>query len=237
MRLALLLAPVLLLGACDKLDATKMVRDTGPDITQTFPATGFNGVELRGPESVTVKTGPAFSVTAKGPRRAVEGIDIQVQGGLLRVGRKEGRMSYSGRGAEITVTMPAIATALISGPGSLDIDKVRGDSFALALTGAGSAEVGEVAVRTAEMSITGAGSVEAAGSAQTTTLMLKGVGSFDLDKFTTRDLKVSLRGTGSIDVRATGTATGEAAGVGSVSVAGGAKCSIARRGMGSVECT
>src|SRR3546814_6596601 len=52
----------------------------GPITTQSFDLTGFSGVEVAGPDDVTVRRGDSFSIVARGRQETLDRLEIKVDG-------------------------------------------------------------------------------------------------------------------------------------------------------------
>src|SRR5690606_7736393 len=78
--------------------------DAGPQTTQNFTLAGFTGVQVAGPDDVTIRQGDNFSIAARGPQAEIDELDITLDGALLSIGRKREGFSLGGgrhRGVEI----------------------------------------------------------------------------------------------------------------------------------------
>lgn len=205
--------------------------------SRTFSETGFDRVVLAGPDDVSINIGPAFAVRAQGYNEVLERLELSVQDGELRVDRKRDGESWGRRGkAKISVTMPQIRGATLSGAGRLDIDRAEAPAFEGAISGAGDYRVGQLKAQTASFRLSGAGNLDIAGEVGTLDLSLSGAGNVSADKLTARDLSAEIGGVGNVDARATGAATGRVSGVGSITVRGTDNCNIRKSGVGSVTC-
>ena len=233
MRLARTIIPLAMLAGCGDVASSKV--DAGPETTRTFQVDAFEAIDLKGAERLVVHTGKPAAVMAAGPQGAVDRLEISTQSGRLLISRKKG-VDVSGKGTTITVNMPKLTAMTVEGAGDISVDRVAGDNFSLVLAGAGTVDLGSAELKSIDMSLRGAGDIKASGRADRAVVETRGVGSFDLDKLVTRDLKVSVKGTGSVSANATGTAVVDLAGVGSVDISGGAKCTVTRKGIGSVSC-
>lgn len=67
--------------------------DAGPKTTQNFTLTGFTGVQVAGPDDVTIRQGDNFSIAARGPQAEIDELDITLDGALLSIGRARASVS------------------------------------------------------------------------------------------------------------------------------------------------
>jgi len=199
-----------------------------------FDVGGFDAVELASSDAVRVVAGGAFSVTATGDPRAVAALAITVRGGTLRVDRTPGR--HADKGATVTVTMPALRMATLSGSGSIRADRVAGPAFTGHLGGSGGMTLTGMKVARASFDLDGSGSVVADGSAGAVAIDLGGSGRIDTRKLTTAAVTIDMGGSGSIAATATATAAVRAGGSGVVRVGGGARCDVRKGGSAIVHC-
>jgi hypothetical protein len=215
----------------------------GPQVSQNYQVGNFTEVEVAGPFDVTIHTGAAPSVQAKGNQKLIERLIVEVKGDKLLIHPKQNHgwfgswSSVRGKGA-IAVTVPDLRAATLAGSGGLDIDKVQGDSFDGQIAGSGDLKVGSVDVGDLKLGIAGAGGARVgSGKAKNAEYEIAGSGGVDGAALTVETLKVSIAGSGSVKANATGTADVSIMGSGDVNVTGGAKCSVSKAGAGDVRCS
>ena len=219
-----------------------------------FEVGRFDAVELTGSDAVRVVPGAAFSVTASGDPRAVAALTVDVRGNTLRVGRRPG--NWRDKGAVVTVTMPAIRGATITGSGDLDVGRVAGAAFAGKVGGSGDLRLHDVRVRDARIEVggsgnvtldgnvagvlaidlSGSGDVVARGNAGNVAVRLVGSGDIDTSAVRTARVQVDLSGSGDVKTFASDTARVAAGGTGDVTVAGHPRCTVRKTGTADVSC-
>lgn len=198
----------------------------------------FTAIDATGPDDVSVTIGNAFSIKATGDANAIADLDIGVKGDTLVIGRK-GSWSLtrqSDKGATITITMPAITAATLTGSGDLDLDSATGDTLDLSLTGAGDVKIGKATLKSLNADLTGAGSITIAGTADRAKLSITGVGDIDAEGLKVGSADVSVLGTGDIDFASDGKVAINLMGPGDVTVKGKAQCTTNGVGPGSAHC-
>jgi hypothetical protein len=238
------LATAMTLSACssgspDKAGSEKPAAgEAGADDSRSYQVTGFTGVELAGPDNVVVKQGAAFTATATGPQDVLNKLELVVRDGKLIVRRQSEFMNWSsGQSATITVTMPALTSAEVTGSGSLTADRAAGDAISASVAGSGDLELTLVEAKSVDLSLAGAGDlVVKGGKADRGDISLAGSGDVSTTGLSLTAADISLAGSGDIDATATGTADVSVAGSGDVRVGGGAKCDSSEIGSGSVTC-
>lgn len=240
MRSALMLGTALALGACNMTGhAQESDGGGGATAERDFEVGTFDRVSLAGSHDVIVTVGGAPSVRAEGDAKALERLEIRVEGGELKIGSKN-HVGFSFKRTapvKIHVTAPSLAGAAVAGSGNLKIDKVEGGRFSGNVAGSGDMEIASMKVDQAELNIGGSGGIRAAGTAVESTLSVAGSGDLRLEGLEVRRAKVDVAGSGGVRARAMETADVSLVGSGDVTLAGPAKCNVTKTGSGEVRCT
>lgn len=240
MRFLLVAVPAILLASCGHAESG--AASTSATGSRTFALADFDKVTLRGSDNVNVIVGKSFSVSATGPTAELDLLEIVVDDGVLKVGRKSssswhiGWSRKSGEDVRVTVTMPAIRGASLAGSGDMMIDRATADSFKISLAGSGNLKVGKLEAKAADLSLAGSGDIEVAGKVGT--LEISGAGSGDVvaAALEAETADISLAGSGNVSARATGSASVSVMGSGDVTITGTDKCKTSKLGSGSVSC-
>lgn len=214
------------------------VAATGGGSARDFAVAGFTAVELTGSDDVDVKIGPAFAVHATGPSDVLDRLKIERDGDTLKVGRRNntGFNWGSDKGAKITVTMPAIAGAAVTGSGDLTVERATGESFKASATGSGGLSIAALDVRHGEFSVAGSGDLTAAGQAASLTLSVTGSGNIDARAVKASGATVSVVGSGNATANVQGAAKVSVMGSGDVDLGAAATCTVSKLGSGEVRC-
>lgn len=217
-------------------------RSPGQTVERNYYVGAFDRIELAGAYDATVRTGAAPGVHARGGENVLDRLVVEVKDGKLLIHPKE-RMGFhwgwghSGK-VELTVTVPQLHGATLTGAGGIDIDKIQGDRFEGTLAGSGGLSVGSLDVQSLKLSIAGSGDARAgAGKARSAEYEIAGSGGVDAGGVQTEQLKVSIAGSGNVKAHSSGAADVDIMGSGDVDVAGGAKCTVNKAGSGSVRCS
>lgn len=230
----------LAVGGCSQSRA----EDGGPMVQRSYNVGNFDRVEVAGPFEVTIHTGSAPSVSARGNEKLIDKLEVEVKGDTLHI-RPHPRNSVFGFGigsvsgkGQIAITVPSLTAASLAGSGGISIDKVKGDRFEGQIAGSGDLKVDSVDVDSLTLGIAGSGGAHAlSGRASTAKYKIAGAGGVDASNIATDDLTVSIAGSGDVKAHATGTADVSIMGSGDVAVTGGAKCSVSKAGSGNVRCS
>lgn len=225
--------------------------------TRDYPLSGFDRVDLAAAGDVTITQGPRFSVHAEGDADAVGRLNPEVRDSTLVLGWKKGlHVGRSRQKLRISVTMPRVAGAGLSGAGSVAVDqaeaptvdawisgsgkiaiaRIRTETAALHISGSGDIAAGQIEAKMAALHISGSGRIVTAGRADRIEAHVSGVGSIEAQKLAAHDGDLHMSGSGSIEAHADGAVNAQVSGVGSIDVTGGARCTSRKSGVGSINC-
>ena len=233
-------------------------RDAGPPDRRQVAIGVFDRIAVAGPFVVRVTTGDAADIRLAGPRTMLDDTEMFVRDGELIIRWQEGASwSRNGNhGVDIDITVPSLRGATMAGAGSIEIDKVKAESFAAflvesgtvtvnaadvgrfraQLAGSGSLAIGQMAAKALEADLAGSGHMRVAGRAESATLRLMGSGSFNNPGFKAAEATIVSAGSGVVRAEVTNAANVETIGSGAVSLTGGAKCNVSGTGAGNVRC-
>lgn len=221
------------------LAALMLLTATAPAAAQrSFPARGFDQVDLAAAGGVDIHPGADFRVEADGDPRLLDRLDIHTNGSLLVIGWRQGeRISINhGQKLHIAVTMPRVTGVTLSGAGSIRVDRAEVPDFGATMRGAGEINLLALHARMVRLTMGGAGQIKATGTAEWVEARMSGVGSIDAAGLLAHAGRFDMSGTGSIKAHVDGPAEANASGMGSVRIFGKANCSTHRSGFGSVRC-
>lgn len=214
----------------------------GPEISRTFNVAPFSSIEVAGAYDVEVTTGRPVAVSARGTQRLVEGIVAEVKNGRLVIRPDEKRKWKESWGAgrswaKVSVSVPSIQAAGLSGSGGVSIDRVVGERFEGGSAGSGDLRVGELRVRDLKLGVAGSGDITVGGQAESADYGVAGSGSIDAAALTAARAKAGIDGSGDIRARVTGAADASVMGSGDIEISGGARCTSSKQGSGSIRCS
>lgn len=201
--------------------------------TKRFEVASFDAIDLPGSDDVRVVRSDDVSVVASGDPRAIAALAVTVDHGTLRVTRKPGR--WQDRGAMVTVTVPSLRAATLSGSGELDVETMAA-TFDARLLGSGGLTLRGLHGETVRMELAGSGDLTASGTARRAEIRLAGSGNIDARALEVRDLGAEVGGSGDIQAQASDTASVAVSGSGDVTVAGHPRCTVRKSGSGTVRC-
>lgn len=204
--------------------------------TRDFPAQGFDHVELKSAATVAITTGPRFTVHAEGDAELVRRLTADVRGGTLVLGWLQDGSVRGNNDLHVSITMPRVAGAAISGAGTMTIDRVDAPQFAGDVSGAGTIRIAQLRAPHTTLAMGGTGQIVVAGHTARLDAGVSGVGSIDAANLAADAGKFDMSGTGHIGARVNGPADVSLSGMGSVVVSGNPRCSVHKSGLGSVRC-
>lgn len=229
------------LAACGGVAAAQQ----GSDSSRDYGLAGFDRVSTAGPQRVVITVGPAASVRATGPLEALDLLEVDVDGGELRIGPKHDRRSHDDwrdidwdklEPITFQVTVPRLEAASLAGSGRVEVDRVDGREFGAAVAGSGQLEVASLSVDNARFSVAGSGGLIARGRAREARVSIAGSGEVRAREVASEAAWVSIVGSGDAALTVDDDAHVSIMGSGDVDIAGPARCSVSRMGSGRVTC-
>jgi hypothetical protein len=205
---------------------------------RNFTVTSFEKVRVDGPFKVVLTTGGAPFGRAIGPTSALDQIELDREGETLVVRHKV--ESWNGRSSADGPVTIALGThdlrgAWVNGSGSLDIDKVSGPSFDLAVQGAGAASVGAVVVDRLTVSLAGSASATLGGKVLDARISTQGATSVDAARVTAKDAMITADGSGIVSLNVSGDAKIFASGPVAIQLGGHPTCTVRAQGPADVS--
>jgi len=210
------------------------------DSTRNFGVSGFDRVRVDGDYKVVLTVGAPPFARAKGSMRALDPVDIVVEGRTLVVRSKSSASwgGYPGESAgpvEVSIGTHELTAAFVNGAGSLSINKVRGLKFEASAQGAGAIAIAHVEVDQFLLGLAGAASAKLSGTALKLTATVRGSSSLDGQGLTVKDAIIGAQGPAIVKLTATGTAKVDAIGVAAVTLTGKPSCIVTTKGSASVS--
>ena len=188
---------------------------SGRIVTQARPIGAFTAVELRSSADVTVRVGPASSVSVTTDDNLQPLLRTEVRpGGVLVL---DSTRSYRTRQTpRISITVPRLTAFAVKGSGDTKISGVNGGSLALA--------------------VSGSGDIQAQGRTGDLAIAVSGAGDIDAGGLASNSAAVVISGSGDALVRTSGALTGVVRGSGDVRYIGKPRTvTVQVGGSGSVD--
>lgn len=195
-------------------------------------------LRVDGPFDVRVVPGsPRLTIT--GGRDAIEAVEARVDGRTLVVRPGAGAWgARDGGDGPVTVTLgtAALASVVSIAGARITVAAAKGDRVDLSVSGAGAITVADATAADLVATVIGTGTIAVAGRTPRARLVVNGPGAIDAGRLDAGDVTAHLDGAGTIGARARYTAGGSNSGLGTIAVAGGAKCTFRSPAGGRVDC-
>jgi len=212
-------------------------------------------VNLDGIINLTVKQGPAATLTIYGDKRYLPRVNVTQNGDTLRIDADLHGLHIGKTDLRAELTLPNLRELVSGGVGSAEVSGFTGDELRLALDGAGAVKVnahyrnvtarlggvGSMHINAGDsdnvnLDMRGAGQIDIAGTSKTLHAKLGGVGSLDAQELRADSVDIDMTGLGGASVYAKTSANLKLSGLGSATVYGKpASRSASAHGMGSVS--
>ena len=207
---------------------------------RNFGVSGFDRVRVDGDYKVTLTVGVPPFAKAKGSARALDPVDVVVEGRTLivRANKSASWGGYPGESAgpvEVLIGTHELSAAFVNGAGNLNINKVRGMKFEASAQGAGLIAIDRVEVDQFQLGLAGAASARLAGKALKITAIVRGTSALDGEGLVVKDAVIGAQGPAIVKLTATGTAKVDAIGVAAVTLSGKPSCIVTTKGSASVS--
>ncbi|MGE4323051.1 MAG: DUF2807 domain-containing protein [Sphingobium sp.] len=206
--------------------------------TRSLTITGFDAMRVEAPVNVIVTTGSGVSARADGDRTVLDRLRITISGRTLvvRMERPQVGQKNAAGTATLHLSTDRISRVVLSGGGSISIDRMRGLRGDIALNGNGDVNVGTVDLDQLNLTMAGGGRAVLTGQAGTATIRVSGPGTVAAEALRARQAALFNDGPGALIVSADVAATVRASGSGDVTVMGRAACTVTNQGTGRVSC-
>ncbi len=195
---ALAVAAAVAVGLAIRAHAPVANKGSGVAVVQTRAVPAFTGVDLAGANDVVIRVGRPRSVVVRGDDNLVARIATRVNEGILEIANRGSVKTVAP--TSVTVTAPALTSAVLSGTGAVTVLGVRAPAFVVR--------------------VPGAGVVRVSGRTQRLDASIQGAGDALLDGLVARDAVAVIEGSGRIRVHATRALRATVDGVGAIDYAG-----------------
>lgn len=208
---------------------------------RSIAVTSFDRVRIDGPFQVELTTRATPNATVSGDARALDLVNVRVDGGTLVVRADRGGWGERGRsgGAAPVVRIQTreLKSASIVGGGTLAVvGPVSAERVDLNVTGAGSLAIPGLAAGQVTATLIGTGQVTLGGTARSARLIGNGAGRIAAEALTAGDVVVRTEGTASVGVTARYTASAFSTGLGPIEILGRPECKGKAQADGPIRC-
>lgn len=204
---------------------------------QSYTISSFDSLRVDAPVNVIVTTGGGSSGRAEGPRTMLERLRVEVSGRVLKISMVAATGgSHSAGPATLRFSTGDLRRVMLTGGGSVTINRMKGLSADIMLGGNGDVTVQAVDVDRLTVMLAGGGRATLAGRAGVADLRVSGPGSIAAEKLAVRQSRLSSDGPGGIEVTTAVSADVRSSGSGDVTVLGKAACTVKNLGTGRILC-
>ncbi len=199
----------------------------------------FDRLMISGPFEVgVIVTDEPGQVLLQGPAPLLADTIVTVEGGALSIRYREGATwSWNpGSGVNVVIFTPHLSSVSLKGAAIVEVDGVRGETFAAATEGSGTMKATGLNVERVRLTTGGAGGISAEGVAREAIYLVGGSGSIDAMRLRVTRADIATEGAGSTYANVSGMATIASAGSGRIEVVGGATCIKQPADSRRIEC-
>jgi hypothetical protein len=206
-----------------------------------FSIGNFEKLRVDGPYTVRVHTGSRVSVSAHGPQRKLERLQVELRDGTLVISTEKSAFNLGwGMGEHeevvVNITVPMLTAASLNGSGDVSIDRIKTPAFETALVGSGDLVINRIDTGRLSAVLTGSGDLSLTGHAQRAETIVRGSGDLKAGMLSADAVNASVTGAGDLTVGTACPARVNLVGSGDVSIGGHPKCTISKHGSGDVRC-
>ena len=220
-HLSLLLIVLLFLPslACGAM-TTSYVEGSGEIVDQSFDVSRFDRVALEGFGSVFITQGQTESLSVHTDENIIPFLDVQVNGGTLRLGIQRGVDVHPTKSITFSVTVKDLSAVRVDGSGDIYVEPIQSDGFdvsllgsgniglkgltaedlSIALNGSGNIDIEAIEVQKLTTSLQGSGDIQLAGIATTQNLRVNGSGNYLAGDLETRAADINIPGSAEVTV-------------------------------------
>lgn len=174
-----------------------VVTGSGRIVSEEREVSGFHAVALTGSGVVTVQQGDEESLVIEADDNILSLIETEVRDGTLSLGLKPGTtIVNTSRPIRYLVTLPNLNEVVISGSGTVNVDRVVDERFAATISGSGEMNVDSLTAANVRITISGSGDVSVAGAAETQDIRVSGSGNYLAGDLAGQSADVNISGSG-----------------------------------------
>ena len=205
--------------------------------TRGYTITSFDSIRIDAPVNIILATGRGPSARAEGDQAVLDRLHVDVSGRQLTIGMDRLRPGEkSGGAATLRLSTGMIDRVMLTGGGSVQIDRLKGLRGQIVLGGNGDITVSDVQLDRLDLLLAGGGRATLAGRAGVANIHVNGPGEVAAQGLRARQAEVGNDGPGSVALTGDVAVKIVASGSGDVQIDGKAACTIDHRGTGRVLC-
>jgi hypothetical protein len=193
-----------------------MIKGSGNLKTETRVVEKFTTIVISGSANLEIEQTGEESLELTVDDNLLPLFTTEVRDGTLFIGVAEGkRLTWSGKGPRVKVTVRELRKLTISGAATVKATKLDTDSLSISISGAGSASI--------------------AGRSDNLSITVSGAGSLDAVDLQTKRATVIVSGAGDVTVNASDELDARVSGAGDISYVGSPKLRSRVSGAGTIK--
>ena len=173
------------------------------EINEDYNLKGFSEIKNSTSIDIELSIGNRFSVSATGPEKYLDKLDIYTKGETLIVELRS-KISWSGnsRNAVLYVTLPELQGIAQTGSGTIYVENnIKTDGFSIKSKGSGDIHLKNINSPHLTLKLTGSGEIDAGDlKADTVSIGMQGSGDFECRNLEAETVKLNISGSGEIDI-------------------------------------
>jgi hypothetical protein len=204
---------------------TKSNRETGHFTALATSVSGNIEIRIGNTEGISVETDDNLQQL----------IEAVVDNGTLRIRPVKKDLHLETHVMKIVVQARSLDKIAVAGSGSVEADKLRGESLSFDVGGSGSINVRTVESESVAIALGGSGNLKAGGNAERLQVSIGGSGRVQAGQLAARDVTVSIGGSGQATVWAKQSLNLSVAGSGDIAYYGDPQVTKSVMGSGSIK--
>ncbi|GJJ01835.1 hypothetical protein RugamoR64_23730 [Duganella rhizosphaerae] len=203
----------------------KQNRETGHFTSLATSLSGNVEIRIGNTEGISIETDDNLQAL----------IETVVDNGTLRIRPTRKDVNLESHTMKIVVQARSIEKIAVAGSGSVEADKLRGESLTFDVGGSGSINVRNLESESVAIALGGSGNLKASGNVERLQVSIGGSGRVQAGQLAARDVTVSIGGSGQATVWAKQTLSLSVAGSGDITYYGDPQLTKSVMGSGTIK--
>jgi hypothetical protein len=235
MNMQKLLSVLLLIAVILTIAACAGVNGSGNLINETRQVSNFDKIELSGSGEVIITQSGNESLSIETDDNVLEYVNVEVDGGTLKLGLKSGARSVSPSHLTFIVGVDDLNSLSVSGSGDIESDGLETSSLEVEVSGSGLVQIANLGSDDVKIDISGSGEINMAGDVAGQDVAISGSGKYLAGDLSSKSANVSISGSGDVTVWATESLDADISGSGSIGYYGRPAIDLSGGGSGKIN--
>jgi hypothetical protein len=207
----------------------------GREVIKDYEFASFDRLEMGDAFNLVIEQGSEYSINVRGDERDMDNLVVEQDGEKLKFKFRRGVWFRHTRYATtVTIVMPALKGAELSGAVDATISTVIEDDFYLSLSGASTAHL-NLTAKNVDFDLSGASDLDVVGAADNLNISLSGASTFKGLGFEVEAADVDASGASDVEVNASAVLKAHASGASSVIYRGTPVVNSSTSGSSSIK--